>query len=68
MTDCLTPSRCAHLCTGTRCGELNQWCGNARNKHGMVTAPICKGMGLYETAQDVRARSNERSGNVRKGL
>ena len=67
MTDCLTPSRCAHLCTGTRSGEPNQWCGNARNKHGMVTAPICKSMGLYETAQDVRAR-NERSGNVRKDL
>ena len=62
--ECLIPSRCAHLFTGTN----YQYCGNAKNKNGIVADSICKSMGLYETAEDVRARSSERSGNVRKDL
>lgn len=57
MNDCLYPHRCAHLRSGTRSGEPCDWCGNHKNTAGLVSAPICKTTGWYETIEDVRARS-----------
>ena len=57
MNDCLSPQRCAHLRSGTRCGEPSEWCGNTHNRNGQVSAPICKTTGWYESISDARARS-----------
>jgi hypothetical protein len=57
MTDCLYPHRCAHLRSGTRGGEPCDWCGNHKNTAGLLSAPICKTTGWYESIADARARS-----------
>ena len=64
--NCLT---CGHSIRGTSAGRESSACANLHNQDGGIArAPICKTLGLHETPEQIRERSQHEAIEAREKL
>ena len=68
----MTPDNCqtcGHAIRGTSAGRESFACANLRNQSGGITrAPICKTLGLHETPEQIRTRSQHEAAEARSQM